>query len=55
MNEENAIHNIVNGIIVGSLEVDFFTGIALIPAVLIYEYALVHPKDLAKVNIAFFN
>ena len=32
----------------------FFLGVALIAAVLIYEHSLVSPKDLARVNVAFF-
>ena len=30
-------------------------GIALVLALLIYEHSLVHPRDLSRVNIAFFN
>ena len=33
----------------------YFTGIAAVAALLVYEHALIRPDDLTKVNVAFFN
>jgi 4-hydroxybenzoate polyprenyltransferase len=42
------------GIVAGSHWV-YFIGVVIMGAILIYEHAVVNPKDLTKVNEAFFN
>jgi len=32
----------------------YFTGVAVVAALLVYEHAIVRPDDLARVNVAFF-
>jgi 4-hydroxybenzoate polyprenyltransferase len=42
------------GIIMG-LGAFYWTGLAIVAVLLIYEHSLVKPNDLTKVNVAFFN
>jgi 4-hydroxybenzoate polyprenyltransferase len=38
-----------------SLPWPYWVGLAVVGALLIYEHALVHPDDLSRLNLAFFN
>jgi 4-hydroxybenzoate polyprenyltransferase len=40
---------------VGQLGVLYSTGVVMVAILLFYEHSLVHPDDLSKINIAFFN
>ena len=40
---------------VDKLGVLYLTGVVLVAGLLMYEHSLVSPKDLSKINIAFFN
>jgi 4-hydroxybenzoate polyprenyltransferase len=42
------------GIVAGSHWV-YFVGVAVMGAILVYEHAIVNPKDLTRVNESFFN
>ena len=33
----------------------YFTGVAAVAALLVFEHALIRPDDLTRVNVAFFN
>ena len=39
---------------VAGLGVPFLTGVILVTLLLIYEHWLVRPKDLQRINVAFF-
>jgi 4-hydroxybenzoate polyprenyltransferase len=45
---------ILLGIVSPQLSALYFTGVAAVVALLIFEHALVKPQDLSKVNLAFF-